>query len=64
MSRRADTTKHLISVSDGQDQVGTLVERGGEYLAYDLVGNLVGSFPNQLTAARSLPPKTKRSPAA
>jgi hypothetical protein len=60
MSRReqqvVDTRNHALSVFDGADRVGSLVERAGEFHAYDVDGRHLGAFTDMRAAARAIPP--------
>jgi hypothetical protein len=44
-----------VSVYDGASFVGTLVERDGEYHAFDARGRRIGTFQNQRDALRAIP---------
>jgi hypothetical protein len=54
-SPSVDCRGHVLTVFDGADRVGSLVEGGGEFRAYDRAGALVGTFPDMRAAGRSLP---------
>jgi hypothetical protein len=58
--KRVDTRSHALSVFDGAIRAGSLVERGGEFLAFDLDGRHLGAFPDMRTASRSIPPAEAR----
>jgi hypothetical protein len=49
----ADTRHHTLVV--GADRVGSLVERAGEFHAYDVAGHCVGIFSDMRTASRAIP---------
>ena len=58
MQRRcAPTANSEISVYDGADFVGKVIERadGGGFDALDATGKLIGTFPTRLQATRSIP---------
>jgi hypothetical protein len=44
-----------LSVTDGTEFVGTIVKHSGEYFSFDPTGVLVGEYPTQAAAMRSLP---------
>jgi hypothetical protein len=52
-----------LTVTDGHDTVGTIVERDGRWLAYDVAGKLIGTFRSQAEAMRSVPSLTKQASA-
>ena len=52
MTRRVDTSKHTITVMDGTEVAGTLVERCGEFIAFDIAGKKLGTFKTLIEAAR------------
>jgi hypothetical protein len=52
-SPSVDCRGHVLTVFDGADRVGSLVESGGKFHAYDLRGALVGIFAEMLRAARA-----------
>jgi hypothetical protein len=54
-STNVDCRGRVLTVFDGADRVGSLVETGGEFRAFDLDGRCLGSFPTMLRAARALP---------
>jgi hypothetical protein len=47
--------KDHLSIYDGATQVGTLVKFDADFCAFDMQGELVGTFTNLRDAARSLP---------
>ena len=47
--------KDHLSIYDGAPQVGTLVKFDTDFCAFDMQGELVGTFTNLKDAARSLP---------
>jgi hypothetical protein len=51
----ADYRNHVLTVYDGAEMVGSLVERAGQFHAFDLRGALVGRFADLRAAARALP---------
>jgi hypothetical protein len=51
---RGFVTDHL-SVYDGSAQAGTVVRFDADYCAFDMRGELVGSFPDLRDDVRSLP---------
>jgi hypothetical protein len=51
----ADCRNHLLVVNDGADRVGSLVERAGEFHAYDIDGRHLGAFSDLRAAARAIP---------
>jgi hypothetical protein len=53
--RAVDCTGHRLTVYNGAVRLGSLVERDSGFDAYDVAGNLIGSFSNQRDAARALP---------
>jgi hypothetical protein len=57
---RRPTVDHALAVYDGQQRVGTVVERNGEFLALDVHDRRVGVFTKQRDAAHALP--VARSP--
>ena len=46
---------HPLAVYDGQHRVGSVVERDGEFLAFDNHDRRVGVFTNQREALRAIP---------
>ena len=63
-TKQQQTTRHRIehglvkdhlSIYDGATQVGTLVKFDIDFCAFDMQGELVGTFTNLKDAARSLP---------
>jgi hypothetical protein len=52
--KQVDRRNHAVTIYDGQDRVGSLLERGGTH-AYDVAGHCVGIFSDMRAAARSLP---------
>jgi hypothetical protein len=50
-----DCTNNALTVFDGADSAGSLVERDGTFHAYDIGGRCVGAFAEMGAAARSLP---------
>jgi hypothetical protein len=58
MTRReqqvVDTRNHVLSVFDGAVMAGSLVERAGEFHAYDVDGKYLGAF-GDMRQARALP---------
>jgi hypothetical protein len=51
-----DCSNHLLTVFDGANRVGSLVERdGGRFEAYDTTGTLIGIFDGMRAAMRALP---------
>lgn len=55
MSAR-QTTKRILSVAGGSLAVGSVVERDGSFIAYDVSGALVGKYESQAEAMRAIPP--------
>lgn len=49
------TAGHALAVYDGQHLVGSVVERNGEFLAFDVHDHRVGVFANQREALRAIP---------
>jgi hypothetical protein len=49
------TANHALAVYDGQHLVGSVVERNGEFLAFDVHDHRVGVFANQREALRAIP---------
>lgn len=49
------TADHAIAVYDGQQRVGSVVERNGEFLAFNVHDRRVGVFTKQSDAKRALP---------
>jgi len=49
--RPVDCSDHRLVVYS----LGSLVERRGVFEAYDVSGDLVGTFPTMIAAARALP---------
>jgi len=47
--------KDHLSIYDGASQVGTLVKFDADFCAFDMQGELVGTFSTLRDAARSLP---------
>ena len=52
---RRPTADQAITVYDGQRLVGSVVERNGEFLAFDVHDRRVGVFTNQSDAMRAIP---------
>jgi hypothetical protein len=52
---RRPTVDNALAVYDGQQRVGTVVERNGKFLAVDVHDRRVGVFTKQSDAARALP---------
>ena len=48
-------TPGALSVTDGTEFVGTIVKHAGGYSSFDPTGALVGEYPTQAAAMRSLP---------
>ena len=44
-----------LAIYDGTDQVGSIVERGGTFDAYDSSDQLIGSFTALRAAVRAIP---------
>ena len=44
-----------LAVCDGCVQVGCIVQRGGKQHAFNASGKLIGSYPSQIEAMRSIP---------
>ena len=51
----AASSDHALAVYDGQHRVGSVVERNGEFLAFDNHDRRVGVFTNQSEALRAIP---------
>jgi hypothetical protein len=49
------TADRQITVYDGQHCVGSVVERDGEFFAFDVHDRRVGVFTNQREALRAIP---------
>jgi hypothetical protein len=47
--------KDHVTIYDGAVQAGTVVKFDADFCAYDMRGELVGTFDNLRDAARSLP---------
>jgi hypothetical protein len=54
-ARAVDCRNHVVTVFDGADRVGSLIERAGRFEAFDLAGRRIGSFPTLLAASRAIP---------
>jgi hypothetical protein len=54
-TRLIDCRNHSLTVFDGADRVGSLVERDGCFQAFDLAGVSHGTFDKVAAAARALP---------
>jgi hypothetical protein len=52
---RRPTAGQALAVYDGQQRVGSVLERDGEFLAFDNRDRRVGVFTNQSEALRALP---------
>jgi len=52
------TDASALSVCDGTDCVGHLVEHGGKFFAFDLTDKLIGKFATQREAMCAIPPLT------
>jgi hypothetical protein len=50
-----DCRNHVLVVNDGADRAGSLVERGGKFEAFDIVGRSLGTFTDLRAAARAIP---------
>ncbi len=50
-----DTRNHALTVFDGADRVGSLVERAGKFEAFDIEGRHLGTFPDLRAASRAIP---------
>jgi hypothetical protein len=51
----ADCRRHVLTVYDGAEMIGSLVQAGGEFHAFDVDGVHVGTFNDMRSAARALP---------
>lgn len=60
-AQAVDTGNHVLSVFDGATMVGSLVERGGRFDAYDVDGRRLGAFADMRAAARAIPRVVSRS---
>ncbi len=49
-----------LTVTDGQDMIGTIVERDHSHFAFDTGGVLVGEYRTRAEAMRALP-RTRRA---
>jgi hypothetical protein len=49
------TADHALAVYDGQQRIGSVVERNGEFLVFDIHDRRVGVFTNQREALRAIP---------
>jgi hypothetical protein len=52
---RRPTADRPLTVYDGQRRVGSVVQRDGEFLAFDAHDRRVGVFTNQREALRAIP---------
>jgi hypothetical protein len=55
LQARRPTADHALAVYDGQHRVGSVVERNGEFLAFDVHNRRVGVFTSQREALRAIP---------
>jgi hypothetical protein len=53
-SAKAATASRLLSVYDGQERLGDIVERDGEFIASDVDGKTLGTFAAQRQAADAI----------
>jgi hypothetical protein len=50
------TPKRILSVTDASVTVGSIIERGGSFIAYDVCGVLVGKYESRTQAMLAMPP--------
>jgi hypothetical protein len=55
LQARQTTADHALAVYDGQQRVGSVLERDGEFLALDVHDRRVSVFTRQSDAVRALP---------
>jgi hypothetical protein len=55
------TAGHALAVYDGQHLVGSVVERNGNFLAFDVHDRRASVFTNHREAMRALPPARSSS---
>ena len=60
--KQVDRRNLAVTIYDGQDRVGSLLERGGTFHAYDVAGHCVGIFSDMRAAARAIPPAAEVAP--
>lgn len=54
---------HALAVTDGQQQVGTVVRQGDEFFAFDAAGKCLGVFDTTIEAVRRIPAAGRREAA-
>jgi hypothetical protein len=55
LQARRPIADHALAVYDGQRRVGSVVERNGEFLAFDVRDHRAGVFTNQREALQAMP---------